>query len=205
MSQTKKQKLIIFTRYPEAGKTKTRMISALGKEGAAKLQRQMTEYTLKQAQLLKNITLEIHFSGGNQDLMKDWLGDKLIYQQQSSGDLGQRMYAAFANSFAQGFSEIIIIGIDCPDINPSLLEDAFSKLEKHDLLLGSATDGGYYLIGLSVLVAALFDNINWGTSTVLTQTVTIAEQLGLKIAYLPELQDVDYPEDLLIWEKRSKI
>ena len=196
---TLNETLIIFTRYPEPGKTKTRMIPALGEEGAAKLQRQMTEDTLVKAKKLQEfhpVFVEIHFTGGNQPLMQAWLGADVIYRQQNEGDLGNRMASAFEASFAAGMTGVVIIGTDCPDLDTQIMADAFQFLKANDLVLGPAQDGGYYLIGLRRLVPELFVGIDWGTSQVRQQTVEIADNLGLAIAFLPILYDIDRPEDL---------
>ncbi|MGD2183120.1 TIGR04282 family arsenosugar biosynthesis glycosyltransferase [Lusitaniella coriacea] len=202
MSETGQNCLIIFTRYPEPGKTKTRMITALGAEGAAQLQRQMTERAIAQAKKIpSDCTVEIHFSGGSQPLMEAWLGSDWKYRAQSPGDLGERMRAAFAGAFAAGMKRVAIIGIDCPDLTATLMDKAFKQLKANELVLGKAQDGGYYLIGLQRSIPALFENVPWGTSQVLQKTVEIALGLDLEIGYLPVLSDVDYPEDLPIWEK----
>jgi hypothetical protein len=196
--------LMIFTRYPEPGKTKTRLIPRLGEEGAATLQRQMTEYTIAQVRQLQSLlplSVAIYFTGGNKPLMQDWLGDDLIYQQQSEGDLGQRMQTAFEQGFVAGINRAVIIGTDCPELNVAILSEAFTVLEHHDLVLGPTGDGGYYLIGLERLVPELFHRIRWGTSEVFAQTQAIARQLKLSIYYLPLLNDVDRPEDLYFWQR----
>ncbi|MEY2857632.1 MAG: hypothetical protein RLZZ74_1944 [Cyanobacteriota bacterium] len=196
--------LIIFSRYPEAGKTKTRMIPALGALGAAELQREMTEYTLKTAIALQSssdIAIQIHFAGGEIQLMREWLGADFDYIPQTSGDLGTKMRSAFDLAFASGNQQVVIIGIDCPDIDQEILTTAFNSLEHHDLVLGVAADGGYYLIGLHRPIDLLFQNITWGTEQVLTQTKNIAQQLELDVYYLPTLADVDRPQDLKIWQK----
>ena len=193
------QTLIIFTRYPEPGKTKTRMIPALGAEGAAQLQRQMSEHTLKNAQEWQKVSggkIAIYFAGGDVSLMSNWLGKNLNYYPQVTGDLGYKMQSAFNQAFDNGATKVVTIGIDCPDINLTILNQAFSSLSEHDLVLGKAEDGGYYLIGLHRLIPELFQNINWGTSQVLAQTQNIANGLNLNTAYLPTLRDVDRPEDL---------
>jgi hypothetical protein len=195
------EKLIIFTRYPEVGKTKTRMIYELGKQGAALLQKNLTEHTLMNLQNLQNINLTIYFSGGNYNLMQEWLGNNLNFIEQKEGDLGYKMQAAFADSFNNQNERVVLIGTDCPDLNVNIINDAFSKLKNSDLVLGPAADGGYYLIGLSRYIPELFININWGTSEVFRQTQKIANQLNLKSCNLPLLADVDRPEDLSIWEK----
>ncbi len=191
--------LIIFTRYPQPGKTKTRLIPILGAEGAANLQRQMTEYTIAEAKLFLSahpLSIEVHFAGGNLDLMETWLGSDITYRQQGEGDLGRRMMSAFEVSFAAGMSRAIIIGTDCPNLNGKLMDEAFQLLSHNDLVLGPAADGGYYLIGLRRLIPELFVGIDWGTSQVRQQTIEIGATLNLAIAFLPILNDIDRPEDL---------
>lgn len=202
-----KKHLIIFTRYPEPGKTKTRLIPALGTVGAANLQRQMTEHTILQVKELQKkipISWEVRFAGGNLQLMQDWLGNDLIYQYQTQGDLGERMARSLFDAFQKSAAQVIIIGTDCPGVNSQILATAFEKLQAFDLVLGPALDGGYYLIGLRRFVAELFANIDWGTNQVLQQTVDIAQQLNLSQFQLPPLGDVDYPEDLPIWQSFIK-
>ncbi|WP_319418927.1 TIGR04282 family arsenosugar biosynthesis glycosyltransferase [Pleurocapsa sp. FMAR1] len=199
-----RETLIIFSRYPEAGKTKTRMIPALDAKGAAELQRQMSEHTLNTARNLKSyrdITIELHFAGGNKQLMAEWLGKDLEYIPQVIGDLGYKMRSAFERAFSLGSKRVVTIGTDCPDIDRAILEAAFNSLSDRDLVIGSATDGGYYLIGLNCTIPELFADINWGTDRVLNQTKAIATQLDLNIHYLKTLSDVDRPEDLAIWQK----
>jgi len=204
LSEIQKQHLIIFTRYPEPGKTKTRLIPALGSIGAAKVQQQMAEYTVLQAQELQKaigISVEMRFAGGNLQLMQDWLGLELLYQSQGEGDLGSRMARSLFDAFQKSAEYVIIIGTDCPGLTSQILVTAFQELRTVDLVLGPAIDGGYYLIGLRRFIPELFANIDWGTSQVLQQTVAIAAKLGVSHTYLPALADVDRPEDLSIWEQ----
>lgn len=199
MTQQARECLIIFTRYPEPGRTKTRLIPVLGAEGAATLQRQMTEHKLAEASQLQAVypvSIEVHFTGGNQPLMQEWLGSNLIYQRQSEGDIGCRMASAFQASFQAGMDRVVLIGIDCPDLNAQLLAEAFQALRQHDLVLGPALDGGYYLIGLRRMIPELFTGIRWSTAEVLQETLNIAQKLELTITNLPLLSDVDRPEDL---------
>jgi uncharacterized protein len=204
-----KKQLIIFTRYPTPGKTKTRIIPALGEIGAANLQKQMTEHTILQVKELQKISttinVEIRFSGGSWELMQNWLGRNFVYQSQGEGDLGQRMMRSLTDAFNQQAEQVIIIGTDCPGLNPQILASAFEQLQTSDLVLGPAIDGGYYLIGLQKPILNLFTNIPWGTNQVLSQTVTIAQELHLSSVQLPTLADVDRPEDLLVWEQCNLI
>lgn len=194
-----KEKLIVFTRYPEPGKTKSRLISVLGIEGAAKLHRQLAEGAIAQAKKIQNyreIYLEIYFTGGDQQLMEEWLGNDVFYQNQVEGDLGTKMAAAFQMSFNSGMEKVVIIGTDCPDLKAELMAQAFDELAGHDLVFGPALDGGYYLIGLRKFIPEILMGINWGTAEVLGQSVAIAQGLNLSLAYLTPLGDIDRPEDL---------
>jgi hypothetical protein len=196
-------RLIIFSRYPEPGKTKTRLIPSLGPEGAAELQRQMTEYTLTWAKRLRKthpVSLELHYEGENIGLMQKWGGKDLCYYPQSKGDIGCRMADAFKVSFQSDLTPTLLIGTDCPDLSGDLAVKAFEALREHDLVLGPTSDGGYCLIGLSQEIPQLFTDVPWGTDRVLQKTLCIARDLGLRVFLLDPLHDVDRPEDLPVWE-----
>ncbi|UBF25509.1 TIGR04282 family arsenosugar biosynthesis glycosyltransferase [Kovacikia minuta CCNUW1] len=201
-----REHLIVFTRYPEPGKAKTRLIPVLGAEGAAELHRQMAEHTLAQIrglQAIRTLKVEVRFAGGDAARMQSWLGANLDYQVQPEGDLGDRMFQSFQSAYNNGSDATLIIGTDCPELDTLLMQKAFQTLHHHDLVLGPATDGGYYLIGLHHPIPELFQGIAWSTSQVLSQTVAIAERLNLAIAYLPTLSDVDHPQDLKIWQRKK--
>ena len=206
MIQSAEECLILFTRYPEPGKTKTRLIPLLGAEGAATLQRQMTEQKLAEVNQLLTfypLSVEVHFAGGNEQLMQEWLGLNWVYRRQSEGDIGDRMASAFQASFAAGMNTVVLIGTDCPELNAPLLAEAFQLLRQHNLVLGPALDGGYYLIGLRGLIPELFTGIPWSTAEVLQQTLSVAQRLGLAVAKLPLLSDIDRPEDLSVWKQAN--
>jgi len=196
--------LLIFVRYPEPGKVKTRLIPALGAQEATFVYKQMAEHTLAQVRalkLLRSWTTQVWFTGGSKEKMKAWLGENLNYQIQPKGDLGDRLCYAFQDAFKQGNQFVIAIGTDCPSLDTTILHQGFQALEHHELILGPATDGGYYLIGMQRLLPGLFRGIAWSTAEVLQQTVKASEKLGLTLSYLPNLTDVDAPKDLSIWEQ----
>lgn len=199
--------LIVFTRYPEPGKAKTRLIPALGETGAAELHRQMAEHTLNQVRELRSqdaVTIAVRFTGGDLSQMSAWLGADLEYCPQGDGDLGDRLSQAFVSAFERGFRSVVIIGTDCPELDKSVLITAFQQLQEHDVVLGAAADGGYYLIGLRRHYPELFQGIPWSSDRVFAQTCTIAQQLGLQVSpNLPMLRDVDYPEDLVVWKQAT--
>ncbi|WP_330202272.1 TIGR04282 family arsenosugar biosynthesis glycosyltransferase [Cyanobacterium sp. Dongsha4] len=200
-----KKNLIIFTRYPEIGKTKTRLIPAIGAEKACFFHKLMTEMTMKKAEKLKekvDVDVSIYFAGGDQTLMKAWLGSNYNYHHQNGDDLGQKMYSAFANSFNNNFSHVVLIGTDCVDLDENILNNAFNQLDFYDLVIGKAEDGGYYLIALKQLKKELFTNIKWGSNSVFETTVGTASNLKCSIYELPTLKDIDRPEDLQYLESK---
>ncbi|MBD2652222.1 TIGR04282 family arsenosugar biosynthesis glycosyltransferase [Synechocystis sp. FACHB-383] len=195
------QHLLIFTRWPEPGKTKTRLIPALGPGGAAQLQQQLTEYTVHTANIFRQQTLiksqvTIFYTGGPEPQMKQWLGNDLTYQSQSSGDLGDRLQKSCQWALGQGSQKVVIIGIDCPGVTPELLQTAFTALDNCSVVLGPALDGGYYLIGLNKFNPAYFEQIDWGTERVYQQTLAKIVQNGDRPYNLPALPDIDHPTDL---------
>ena len=201
--KTVQERAILFTRYPETGKVKTRLIPALGSQGACEYHRQMTELALRQVRELSvfhPVSIEVRFEGGNENRMKEWLGVDLCFSPQGQGDLGIRMERAFRESFRSGFESVVLIGSDCPERNAKILQKAFDGLKDNDLILGPARDGGYYLIGLKK-PHPLFTNVPWGSAKVLVRTLKKAQSLGLKVLLLDTLQDIDRPEDLPFGER----
>ena len=204
-----RERLIVFTRYPEPGTTKTRLIPRLGVQGAADLQRQMTARVLTQARALKilrGLELEVRHDGGDRRSMQAWLGDGVGYVPQGEGDIGRRMARALRDAGQQGADAAVLVGSDIPGITTALLAGAFEKIGDQTVVLGPTRDGGYYLIGLSpptlaVASSSIFLEMGWGTSSVLPETCRRLEQLGLSYHLLAPLDDVDRPEDLRVWER----
>jgi len=197
--------LLIFTRYPEAGKTKTRLIPILGAAGAARLQKSLTEKIVNQAKLLARrtaIDIALYYSGGNREKILSWLGLADCFAQ-AEGDLGRKMQLAFQQTFAGGAEAAVLIGSDIPDITADLLSRAFSMLSAGEVVIGPSRDGGYYLIGLVAnqakrLLPLLFDKMHWSTPHLFTDTMNRLTEAGFSVATLPSLSDIDLPEDLPI-------
>jgi uncharacterized protein len=191
-------RLIVFCRYPEPGSAKTRLIPALGPAGAAQLHRRMTERALDRARHLNRryrIGITVCFTGGTVEQMRQWLGSDLDIAPQARGDLGERLVAAIDGAFRNA-ETVVVVGSDCPDLTTEILADAFDGLRTHDVVIGPAHDGGYYLIGLRVPRPELFRGIDWGGDQVFKQTMGAALALGLSVGPLPRLHDIDRPEDL---------
>lgn len=184
--------LIVMTKYPEPGRTKTRLIPALGETGAADLHRRLGLHTVNQ---VRSYQPEIRYSGGNQHLMRDWLGD-FNYVHQGDGNLGDRMSRAFVEAFDQGYDRIVMIGTDCPAIDFALIDRAFEALNRTEVVFGPAMDGGYYLIGLQKHIPDLFCNIAWSTDSVIWDSLRVLDRLAVEFELLEMLPDIDRPEDL---------
>lgn len=184
------------------GQAKTRLIPSIGPKKAARLQKLMTEHVLDQALEFCNkknkgrIKISVYCTGGRIKEFKAWLGPKIDYQIQPRGELGLKMGQVFRKACKFRKEPVVLIGSDLPGLRSEIFQQAFAVLEKSDLVLGPATDGGYYLIGMKVFYPELFQNIEWGTGRVYKKTIAIIEQLGLDFQELPTLQDIDRAEDL---------
>lgn len=199
-----REMLCVFTRYPEAGTTKTRLIPAFGAESAACLQHAMTAHVLGAAAGIAHVRkacVEVRYEGGDESRMRESFGDGFSYRRQGDGDLGERMGRCAREGFESGAESVVIVGSDIPGVDADILTKAFDALRNHDLVIGPATDGGYYLIGLRREVPELFVDMPWGTEHVLRRTMDAAEGLGMAVALLPEFADVDRPEDLDLLER----
>ena len=201
MSTSKKaisDKLIIFTRYPVPGKTKTRLIPGLGPVGAADIHRKLAENIIAEGKAVREqgkIDLEVYFTGGSIRQMKTWLGSDLSYVEQEEGDLGARMYSAISTSLNEGSSKVVLIGTDVPGSISDQIEKAFYALNGKDVVIGPATDGGYWLIGMKNLYN-LFQGITWGKDNVLKQTLKVVEENKLSVELLVPVNDIDIVDDL---------
>jgi rSAM/selenodomain-associated transferase 2/rSAM/selenodomain-associated transferase 1 len=207
MTNPGRKRLILFTRYPVPGKVKTRLIPALGAQGAVGLHRRLVLRTLRIARKVCETIgadLEVQFDGGTEEQMHHWVGDQGTFTQQSDGDLGARMGNAFEASFRQGSPATVIIGTDCPALTPGILATAFDRLAERRVVLGPANDGGYYLIGLTSPLPELFRGISWGTETVLANSLGVLEKGKIAPALLGPLDDLDRPEDLPQWEALTR-
>ena len=185
-------RLVLFTRYPEPGKAKTRLIPALGDAGAANIHRQLAERTVATMRA-SGLDIEIRYTGAEKTRFADWLGADLSFAEQGAGDLGDRLRAAI------GEPPVIFVGADCPDLSAELLSQAAEALAEHAVVIGPAEDGGYWLIGLSARHDWLFTDMEWGTEAVLPETLRRLAEREITPKLLPTLADCDRPEDLTRW------
>ena len=189
-----KQTLLIFTKNAIYGKVKTRLAATVGNDKALHIYQQLLQYT---AAITDELSVEkiVFYSSGLED--KDGFKNDVYKKQvQEGNDLGERMHHAFKYAFNQGGSEVIIIGSDCFTITAECIINAFNQLQNNAVVVGPATDGGYYLLGMKQLHSRLFEQINWSTNQVLASTIAICRANNLSFYLLPELSDIDTEEDL---------
>ncbi|SDP46073.1 TIGR04282 family arsenosugar biosynthesis glycosyltransferase [Desulforhopalus singaporensis] len=199
----KKAQLIIFTRYPEPGTTKTRLIPAIGKRQAAQLQQRMTERIVAEAAKCRSrlqLPPAIHFSGGSERRMRKWLGPHLFIRQQGH-DLGRKMQYGFEASFQSGAECAVLVGSDIPAVTHAILLEALGKVENNTVVIGPAADGGYYLLGFcahdkDALYPLLFADMKWSTGELYARTTERLVRAGFAICSLEMLRDVDTTGDL---------
>jgi hypothetical protein len=199
-------RLVVLTRLPVPGAAKTRLIPALGADGAAATHRALTEHTLRRLRPLDacgEVDLEVHVDGDSRSAAA-WLGRGTRCRAQGPGDLGDRIQRAFNTAFDSGAPRSVVVGSDCPDLSHAHVRQALGLLRRTDLVLGPAEDGGYYLIGLRRSAAAALPSlleVEWSTDHVLIDTIAAAKALGLSIALLERLCDIDTPDDLADWHR----
>jgi rSAM/selenodomain-associated transferase 1 len=195
-----KEALLIFTKNPERGKVKTRLAATIGNEAALTIYMQLLSHT---SAITSYLPVDKFVFYSNHILKKDiWDNTYFFKQVQIGDDLGERMKNAFAATFQKGYDKIIIIGTDCADLNADIILTAFAHLNLYDVLIGPAEDGGYYLLGMKQLHAALFEEINWSTHTVLSETTKKCNAMQLSYHLLPVLHDIDEEKDLVFLKKQ---
>jgi rSAM/selenodomain-associated transferase 1 len=185
-------RIVIFAKEPVAGRVKTRLIPALGAEGAARLAREMLARTLAEA-AATGMAVELC---GDPDPAR-WRAPlpPVRLTAQGEGDLGERLARAAGRVIGEG-DRILLVGTDCPQLGRTRLRAAEEALEAHDAVIHPALDGGYALLGLRRFDAALFAGIAWSTDKVASQTVARIEALGWSLLIGDRLRDVDEPADL---------
>ena len=186
--------LLLFVKNPVPGHTKTRLAATVGHPLALKMYERLCDWTRDQAQRLPDVERHLYYSQHVPERDAWPTADFRKFVQQGEG-LGDRMEDAFARTFAGDGGPAIIIGTDCPGITTEYLAEAFRALEKHDVVVGPALDGGYTLLGMRRLHPTLFRDVEWSTDRVLPTTLDRAAAAGLTVRQLAPLRDVDHEED----------
>lgn len=191
--------VILFVKYPEPGRVKTRLTPPLTPDKASELYRNFVLDQLDTLDALPFPTLIFFSPSSAEHQFREWLGaGRSYFQQAAEEDLGTRMKEAFRTAFSNGFDQAVLIGSDVPDLPAAILEEANTSLESYDTVLGPSTDGGYYLIGFrkEAFLPEAFDGIDWSTGSVFLQTLEILVNHKRSVHTLSEMRDIDTIEDL---------
>lgn len=195
--------LIIFVRNLEKGKVKKRLAESIGDDKSLQVYKYLLEYT-------KNVTMgckcNLFVFYSNYIHIGDIFDDHIFSKHlQEGNDFGERMMNAFKKVFDLGHKNVCITGSDCYELQTEILEEAFEKLYENEIVIGPSADGGYYLLGMNKLRPGLFLNKDWGTSTVLDDTLQTISTSGLTFTQLSELNDIDTMDDLLETDILTKL
>ncbi len=185
-------RLIIFVKNPELGKVKTRLAADVGDSVALAIYYKLLEHTRRVVSQV-NCSTAVYYSDyvDNEDA---WV--EVDRFQQTGAALGERMSNAFQEQFNLGYKQVAIIGSDNIEISAEIIDSAFRQLQSHDVVVGPAKDGGYYLLGLNNHTPLLFKNISWSGPTVFNDTLSVLRHLNLNHYLLPKLNDIDTLQDL---------
>ncbi len=196
-----KNAILVFLKHPKPGRVKTRLAATTSPEKAAQIYRRLVREVF--ARLPEGPEVIVMFDPPEErDAVAGWilemrpsLAPRLQFVAQQGPGLGERLTHAFARAFAAGFEKVAAIGTDCIDMTSQHFDAVWHGLENHDCVLGPANDGGYYLIGLKAMHAAVFEGIAWSTATVYQQTLHQLAGAGLSLHELPVLSDIDDEKD----------
>jgi len=199
------QKILLFVKYPEPGKVKTRLESLLNKDCVARLYECFVLDLLETLNGVGSALRIVYDPPGKRTETARLFGEGYDYRPQEGADLGERMKNAFLNCFAEGMTSVVLLGSDLPDLPGSVLKEAFSALKISDGVMGPSADGGYYLIGFRKegFFPSVFDDISWSTDRVLSETMSRFHAVRRTLSLLPWGRDLDTPEDLRDFRKRN--
>lgn len=185
-------------KYPELGKVKARLAQSIGEEAATDLYRAFIQDTLTTVQSL-DIPYHIAvYPPKSQERFAQWLGPSHQYFRQQGLDLGKRLQNGFATMYKKEYQQVIALASDSPDLPIEILQKAVSRLQTHKVVIGPASDGGYYLIGFShdLFISDVFEDIFWSTATVFRETLSRIKSVTSQVHVLPEWADIDTKSDL---------
>lgn len=183
-------RLHIFCRWPEPGKAKTRLIPGFGPDGAAAIYTKLLAHTVEVARA-SGIPFELRVTGAPPEAFRSGLGEDLMVVDQGEGDLTDKLSRVPAPA--------IVIGSDCPGLTPQHLWAAHDTLAIEEMVIGPASDGGYYLLGYNSDARFAFEGMPWSTDKVFEETLRRFVAQGIRPAVMPELSDIDTAADLEDW------
>jgi len=186
--------LVIFIKNPQKGHVKTRLAAAIGEDRALVVYQellQITKNVTDQVACYKQVWYSKYVE--SKDL---WPIETYSKHLQVGADLGARMQNAFKEAFTRSFEKVVIIGSDCVDLSPSIIDRAFQLLEDQEVVIGPARDGGYYLLGMASFYPALLRGKRWSSPSVLKYTLIQLNEAAIPYQLLPKLNDIDTIDDI---------
>jgi rSAM/selenodomain-associated transferase 1 len=189
--------IIIFQKNLIPGKVKTRLAATVGNQQALEIYKELVAFTHKQTSEVADADVWIFFSESIEEIGVKFQQHVTAKMVQEGSDLGERMHNAFKTIFGMGYKKAILIGTDCPEISPEILETALDSLQNNEAVIGPALDGGYYLVGMKKAQPHLFEHMPWSTENVFPLTLLKLNQLNISYWLLPGLSDIDTEEDWL--------
>ena len=201
MSSSKSENsLIIFVKYPEKGKVKTRLAKTVGETEAAEIYSIVAKYIIDKFSNSDFYNTSVYYSPPEKEKeVTDWLLNASVkFFPQRGNNLGEKISNAFENCFKKGAKNIVIVGTDCIEITSQDINQTFNTLggNNSQIVIGPANDGGYYLLGLNTFKKELFESIDWSTEKVLPQTIEKIKKNKLNYNLIHELSDIDEIEDI---------
>jgi rSAM/selenodomain-associated transferase 1 len=192
-----KLRLVVMAKLPRAGLTKTRLIPALGADGAARLAERLLREAAREACAAAIGEVELCLAPHADDPLARELAAThgLTLAAQVAGDLGARLLDALSRGLQQA-DTVLLMGTDAPALNAELLREAAAALAGHDAVLVPAADGGYALIGLKQPLRTCFEQMPWSTAEVLATTGARLSAAGLSWTTTRSVHDIDTPQDL---------
>jgi uncharacterized protein len=186
------KRIVVMAKRPELGLVKTRLAATMGNDKALSIYRVLLQHTLQCTEPFEGV---VYWTGEG-----DTPNTLLDSSEQSNGDLGHRMSSAIEME-QNDRSGVVVIGTDCPGLSREILNLAMAVLDRNEVVLGPTFDGGYYLIGMKKLHMELFEQMPWSTASVFQLSLDRCRKMGLSVATLPMLSDIDTEEDFIHQQK----
>ncbi|MEM8954195.1 MAG: TIGR04282 family arsenosugar biosynthesis glycosyltransferase [Verrucomicrobiota bacterium] len=204
----KKRVVLVFLKYPEAGRVKTRLARDVGEDEAARIYAEMVRRVLGVIAGLQGVAVWICYDpAGMGGAVREWVGElageaaqKWDFLGQVEGDLGERMRVAIGAAVAAGYCRVGVVGTDCLELSGELFTELWQMLEGVDVVFGPARDGGYYLLGVKGVCDGILEGIEWSSERTLEMSLSAATAAGLSVGQLALLRDVDTLAD---WESMN--
>lgn len=198
------QHLVIFAREPRLGQVKTRLAATVGDARALAIYVALAERVVASLTVPDAWKLVVRCAPDVAGVeVERWLGGAVAVEPQGDGDLGARMSRALTDHLERGAARVVIVGTDCPDVGPEIVQQAFAALETNDLVYGPALDGGYYLVGARRPVPQVFTDVPWSSPDTLAVSLQHAQAAALSVQLLEPLGDIDTEEDWRAWQARA--